>query len=255
MNDNTKTIQAALKNLIISKLSNLKICFRKSFHNKYADQWAKEEAKINILVQELKTGLNQGDNRRIQEALDEWKVYLMIDSNWKSERISDLRLKSFMNTSDGRFYGGAMNDFMMLLQKLDHNSPTPSVPSHLVNSDSSNGIIKDYNLVTNKKTENMSDLSRTDVIKLRATSNVPLCFNGINLSGVDLSGLDFEEASFKRCNLRGTNFSNAYLRRAIFNDADISGANFLNADITHTRFHDVIGKDKTNLNLANELPI
>ncbi len=44
---------------------------------------------------------------------------------------------------------------------------------------------------------------------------------------------------------------------AIFDDADISGANFLNADISYAKFWDVIGKDKSNLNLANnnELPV
>lgn len=119
MMSNTRTTQVALKNLITSKLPSLKICFRKSFHNKFADQWTKEEVKINALIQELKTGLNQGDTIRIQEAVNDWKNYLMIDASWKSERISELRLKSFLNSSDGRFYGGAMNDFMMLLQKIE----------------------------------------------------------------------------------------------------------------------------------------
>lgn len=151
MNNATKTTQAALKNLISSKLSSLKICFRKSLENKYADQWAKEEAKINALAQELKTGINQGDTKRIQEAIDSWKSYLIIDSNWKSERISETKKKSFLNTSDGRFYGGALIDFMILLEKLDGNNTSTVAPNPAVTSLNS-AKAANVNLSNNKTT-------------------------------------------------------------------------------------------------------
>lgn len=153
MNNTSKTTQDALKSLISSKLPSLKICFRKSFHNKYADQWAKEEAKIDALAQELKTGLNQGDSKRIQEAVGEWKAYLMLDSSWKSERISEMRQKSFLNTSDGRFYGGAMTDFMMLLKKIDNTNASGSFSSKPV-ANSMNSAEKESNM-SNIKTTNM----------------------------------------------------------------------------------------------------
>jgi len=248
------TTQAALKNIISSKLNNLKICFRKSFHNKYADQWSKEEAKINVLAQELKTGLNQGDSRRIQEAVNEWKAYLMMNANWKSERISELRLKSFLNSSDGRFYGGAMTDFMMLLQKIDDNNiATQSAPIATTNSGTSAGSGNNVNVINNQKVKNMSDLSRSDVIKLIAVSKDGLRLDGVNLSGVDLSGLNLFKTSFRRSNLRQTNFSNANLSEANFGEADISGANFSNTELYDTYLYEdsVKGMNTANFSGSN----
>ena len=50
----------------------------------------------------------------------------------------------------------------------------------------------------------MSDLTRTDVIKLIAIATKPLNLSGVNLSGVDLSDLDLSEANLRGADLKET---------------------------------------------------
>jgi len=126
MTDLTKTERAALKNIIVSKISALKMTLKKGFKTVYSDKWPNEEQQINLLVQELKTSLNQEDNKRIQAAIDDWKSYLMIDESGISNKISEVNLRAFLNTSDGRYYGGVYSDFKRLLEKLDNNTTLPN---------------------------------------------------------------------------------------------------------------------------------
>lgn len=150
-----RVTQTAMKSIITSKLEHLKFCFRKSFYTKYTDRWMNEEGQINALVQELKKVLNQDDSKPIQEAVNQWKLYLLIDANWKSQRISEVNLNSFLNTSDGRFYGGAIKDFMRLLQKMD----MISVPSEINSNHSPCSITSSLNINnTNNNQSNTSNM-------------------------------------------------------------------------------------------------
>lgn len=75
--------------MIRNQLSSLKICFKKTFEEKYTNNWDNEEYAICVLVQELKTGFNQRDNSRIKDAVDERKRYLLINDQLMSSRISE----------------------------------------------------------------------------------------------------------------------------------------------------------------------
>jgi hypothetical protein len=119
MTDLQKTYIIALKSIILSKSTGLKLTLKKAFKTKYSDKWANEEIELNNILKEMKTSMNQGDNLRLKQSIDNWKSFLLIDSTGLSEKISDRNLQSFLRTSDGRFYGGAYTDFIRFIDKLD----------------------------------------------------------------------------------------------------------------------------------------
>ena len=69
--------------------------------------------------------------------------------------------------------------------------------------------------IDESKQNNMSDLTRTDVIKLIAIATKPLNLQNVNLVGVDLSKLDLRGANLEGANLTGADLSGAKLSGAI----------------------------------------
>ena len=117
---------------------------------------------------------------------------------------------------------------------------------------------------------NISDLTRTDVIKCLHSSE--RTFPGVNLSGLDLSQLDLSNidfsysclrnVSFLNANLEGTkfhqitdaegaNFSGSILKNSVFADANLCGASFVDANLERAcfRYATLSGGDFTRSNL------
>ncbi|KAK9936882.1 hypothetical protein M0R45_013704 [Rubus argutus] len=113
------------------------------------------------------------------------------------------------------------------------------------------GLIDGINL------RNISDLTRTDVIKCLHSSE--RTFQGVNLSGLNLSQLDLSNidfsysclrnVSFSNANLEGAkfhqitdaegaNFSGSILKNSVFADANLCGASFVDANLKRACFRD-----------------
>ena len=61
----------------------------------------------------------------------------------------------------------------------------------------------------------MSDLTRTDVIKLIAITTKPWNLQGVNLEGLNLRGLDLTGANLNGVNLNGVNLTESDLSNII----------------------------------------
>lgn len=142
-------IIASLKSILDAKADPIKYFYRKSFKTKYSDCWNNEENELNQVLSFLKSALNSGIDSRIEEGISKFTSYLLIDASGKSEKISDVNMKSFLNTSDGRKYGDLHTLIINLINDLS------SFFSDIVN----NSIIESSNTgMINQNSENQSDL-------------------------------------------------------------------------------------------------
>ena len=62
-------------------------------------------------------------------------------------------------------------------------------------------------------------------------ADVPIVFDGADLSGMILTGIDFSSASLRGARLHATNLMNADLRGADFTDADLTEADLIGAKL------------------------
>jgi uncharacterized protein YjbI with pentapeptide repeats len=106
----------------------------------------------------------------------------------------------------------------------------------------------------------MSDLNKTDIIKLIAVATEPLNFVGVNFQYVDLHGLSLWRANFTYANLTGADLTRvnlteaelkgAFLVEANLTDADLTDAVLIGADLTDAV---LIGADLTGADLTDAI--
>ena len=81
----------------------------------------------------------------------------------------------------------------------------------------------------------MSDLTRTDLIKLIAIATKPLNLYGVNLYGVNLSNLCLKGAILTFANLQEANLEGVNLEGVNLEGANLKGANLYKANLEGVR--------------------
>ena len=132
--DNSREILRGIKGnllaLITSRFDSLKITLRSAFKTRYSDYWSKEEAELTSVSDKLVRALKNDNQHEIEEGIRAMKSFLKIDSSGTSEKISSANLNSFLNSSNGRKYGSALNELLDMLGRLsDSSRPSPSIQS------------------------------------------------------------------------------------------------------------------------------
>ena len=170
MNDSTKIILTSIKNILETNLIGLKLALRKSFKTMYSDKWDKEEQQINILSQKYILAFRYSNHKELLDLVNLLRTFLLIDNKGISSKISELNFRSFMNTSDGRFYGNTLSEFLNLINKVKTDdakniidNPSQNVPNNRTINQTSTSNVSNIFVITHSVTGEKIQVAQNDL--------------------------------------------------------------------------------------------
>lgn len=189
MIDQNKMAKEGMVNHLNNHMDTLKMVMRNVFKTIYTDKWKREEERWDSICREIKAAYKNGDGKRLTNSIKEMKEFFMMDDSGNSNKLSDANLKSYMNNSNGRYYGAVFVEFINFLKKVDSDFAGNSSGNLPTN------ITSERNEFTNSSNNSQSKNAQSNSTNLLIIEN-PISGDRIKVAIQDFERImDWEDAN------------------------------------------------------------